>query len=105
MTDDPGNIRESEHLNVGGDETWQVHLVRGKGVLIDDDFFMYGKIWPELKSRFGAGTYVRIFVDTVSFDELCLLRDALISHKSLYNWMVVEDDTINFRRGYDGIVQ
>jgi hypothetical protein len=105
MMDDPDNIRISNHRKIGNDETWEVHLVRGKGLLVDDDFFMYGKVWQELKKRFGPNTYVRIFVDTASFDELCLFRDALISHKSLYNWIVVEEDSISFRNGYDGIVQ
>lgn len=105
LLDDPKNIDEGEHGKVGGEEVWAVHLVRGDGPLLDDDFFLNGKIWPELQRRFGDRVFVRIFVDTVSFDELCLLRDALISHKSMYNWIVVEGDTINFRRGYDGTVQ
>jgi hypothetical protein len=82
-----------------------LRLVKGRGVLLNDDFFNKSKVWAELQDRFASGKYVRIFVDSVSFDELCLFRDALISRKSMYNWIVREEDSLYFTEGYDGHVQ
>ena len=72
---------------------------------MDEEFFRSSKAWASLRRQTGAGSYVRIFVDTVSFDELCLLRDALISLGLMYNWHVWEDDVIPFKEGPDGRVQ
>lgn len=105
MMDDRDSVKIIDVHTEGGVRVWTEQLVWGRGVRIDDDFFQNGKIWPALRRRFGASTYVRIFTDTVSFDELCLFRDALIANKSLYNWIVVEGDAINFKEGYDGRVQ
>lgn len=105
MMDDKRNVKNEETGKEDGKQQWDCHLVKGRGVLLDDDFFLHGKIWPQLQKRFDANTYVRIFTDTVSFDELCLFRDALISRKSMYNWIVNEEDVIHFIEGYDGHVQ
>ena len=105
MMDDRDSVKIINVHSENGVRMWTERLVWGRGVRIDDDFFQMGKIWSALKGRFGASTYVRIFTDTVSFDELCLFRDALIANNSLYNWIVVEGDEINFREGYDGRVQ
>ena len=105
MMDDRDSVKIIDVHTEGGVRVWTEQLVWGRGVRIDDDFFQNGKIWPALRRRFGASSYVRIFTDTVSFDELCLFRDALIANKSLYNWIVVEGDAINFKEGYDGRVQ
>lgn len=105
MMDDRNSVKIIDIRNENGVHTWTEQLVWGRGVRIDEDFFQHGTIWPALKRRFGPSTYVRIFTDTVSFDELCLFRDALISNNSLYNWIVIEGDTINFKEGYDGRVQ
>lgn len=105
MMSDKQNIRYVDTGSQDGKTTWDCYLVKGRGVLLNDDFFLRGKIWPELQRQFDANTYVRIFVDTVSFDELCLFRDALISRNSMYNWIVDEEDVIHFIEGYDGHVQ
>lgn len=101
MMDDTQNVR----IVVRGEKEWDVFLVKGRGVFVDDDFFRKGRVWPELESRFGPTTYVRIFTDTASFNELCYFRDALIDRKSKFNWIVVEEDVIHFVEGYDGRVQ
>ena len=105
MMNDKRNVRNEDTGKEDGKAKWDCHLVKGRGVFLDDDFFLHGKIWPELQRQFDDNTYVRIFVDTVSFDELCLFRDALISRKSMYNWIVNEEDVIHFIEGYDGHVQ
>lgn len=89
------------------DDTWDVHLVSGGGRRLSEDFFQngVGKEWIALQGRFNERSLVRIFTDTVSFPELCLLRDAVISRKSLYNWIIAEGDVIHFKKGYDGHVE
>lgn len=96
--------------NMRGDEglrEWDVRIIFGKGLSIDEDFFQNGNgsLWMALQQSIGPSTYVRIFTDTVSFAELCLLRDALISRNSMYNWIINEEDVIHFVEGYDGFVQ
>lgn len=105
MLDDKRDVRVEETGEENGKQTWKYYLVPGRGVLLDDDFFLKGSVWPELERRFDSKTYVRIFVDTKSFDELCLFRDALISRNSMLNWIVREDDVLYFIEGYDGHVQ
>ena len=105
MMDDKRNVREVAVGTEDGKRRWDCELVKGRGVVVDDDFFLHGKIWPQLQKRFDEKTYIRIFTDTVSFDELCLFRDALISRKAMYNWIVNEEDVIHFIEGYDGHVQ
>ena len=105
MLDDKNCVNESATRNEGGRKTWECRLVKGQGVIVDDGFFQHGKVWDDLQRRLNSGMYVRIFVDTVSFDELCLLRDALISRGAMYNWFVEERDVIEFVEGYDGRVQ
>lgn len=106
LVDDRRDVRLIE-TGVGseGKKTWTCELIEGRGVLLNDDFFQRGAVWPKLEKMFNANTSVRIFVDTASWGELCLLRDALISRKSKYNWVVQEADVIHFVEGYDGRVQ
>ena len=101
----PDQVRTDPPVVENGEMLWAKHIMPGRGMVLDDEFFSEGAVWPELKRKFGAGTIVRIFVDSISFDELCLLRDALIANDSFYNWHVHEGDTITFVRGYDGRVQ
>ena len=105
MMDDKYSVSESNLQSDGGRRTWECRIIHGRGVVVDDDFFRHCKVWDNLRRRFDSGTYVRIFVDTVSFDELCLFRDALISRGAMYNWIVNENDVISFVEGYDGRVQ
>ena len=105
MMDDTRNVEKTETQSENGKKCWTLRLVKGRGVLLNDDFFNKSKVWAELQDRFASGKYVRIFVDSVSFDELCLFRDALISRKSMYNWIVREEDSLYFTEGYDGHVQ
>ena len=105
LMDDRSCVSETETMDVSGRKVWECRLIKGHGVAVDDDFFRSGKEWRELMSKLGPFRYVRIFVDTVSFDELCLLRDALINRGSMYNWKVHESDVIQFVEGYDGRVQ
>ena len=105
MMDDKRDARWTDTGVEDGKKASTCELVKGGGVLLDDDFFRHGKVWPQLERRFGEKTYVRIFTDTASFDALCLFRDALISRKSLYNWIVEEGTVIHFIEGYDGRVQ
>lgn len=105
MMNDNRNIKNTETGVEDGKHKWDCQLIKGHGVLLNDDFFLHSKIWPKLQRQFDETTYVRIFVDTVSFDELCLFRDALISRNSMYNWIVNEEDVIHFIEGYDGHVQ
>ena len=105
MMNDNRNIKNTETGVEDGKHKWDCQLIKGHGVLLNDDFFLHGKIWPKLQRQFDEMTYVRVFVDTVSFDELCLFRDALISRNSMYNWIVNEEDVIHFIEGYDGHVQ
>lgn len=105
MMNDSRNIKNTERGVEDGKHKWVCQLIKGRGVLLNEDFFLHGKIWPKLQRQFDETTYVRIFVDTVSFDELCLFRDALISRNSLYNWIVNEEAVIHFIEGYDGRVQ
>ena len=87
------------------EKAWDYKLIEGRGVLLDDDFFRRGSQWRDLQKRLGPSTFVRIFADTVSFDELCLFRDALVSRKAMYNWHVCEERVLRFHKGYDGRVQ
>lgn len=105
MMDDKLDVKRSDTGEENGKKTWTFELVKGGGVPLDDDFFRHGRLWPQLQRRFGEKTYVRIFTDTVSFDALCLFRDALISRNSLYNWIVEEGTVMHFIEGYDGRVQ
>ena len=105
MMDDKNCVSESEATDSCGRKTWDCRLIKGNGVVVDEDFFCTGRAWTDLRNGLGPTRYVRIFVDTVSFDELCLLRDALISRGSMYNWIVHESDIIRFVEGYDGRVQ
>ncbi len=105
LMDDRTYVREKELDFQGGKKRWEYSLILGRGELLNDDFFLRGKIWSQLQRQFSANSYVRIFVDTVSFDELCLLRDALINRKSMYNWIVEEKEVTYFVEGYDGQVQ
>lgn len=98
-------VSERDTSGDSGLKTWEYRVVSGKGAVMDEEFFRSSKAWASLRRQTGAGSYVRIFVDTVSFDELCLLRDALISLGSMYNWHVWEDDVIPFKEGTDGRVQ
>ena len=102
-----GSVEVVNRKRESGRLSWDVRLVDGKGLLIDDDFFQHGtgKEWVRVKQDIGPNSYVRIFTDTVSFSELCLLRDALISRNSMYNWIVNEENVIHFVEGYDGRVQ
>lgn len=105
MMDGKTCVREKEVDLHDGKRHWEVSLIPGRGVLLNDDFFLHSRFWPQLQRQFSANSYVRIFVDTVSFDELCLLRDALISQKQMYNWWVAEEEVLTFTEGYDGQVQ
>lgn len=87
------------------EKAWDYKLIEGRGVLLDDDFFRRGSQWRDLQKCLGPSTFVRIFADTVSFDELCLFRDALVSRKAMYNWHVCEERVLRFHKGYDGRVQ
>ena len=102
-----GAVKEENLRGVAGQRQWDVRLVYGKGLLITEDFFKsgLGNDWVRLQRDIGPSTYVRIFTDSVSFAELCLLRDALISRNSMYNWILNEEDVIHFVEGYDGFVQ
>lgn len=107
MNPGSGFVREENIRGVAGQREWDVRIIFGKGLLIDEDFFQNGNgsLWTGLQQSIGPSTYVRIFTDTVSFAELCLLRDALISRNSMYNWTINEEDVIHFEEGYDGFVQ
>ena len=107
MNPGSGFVREENMRGVAGQREWDVRIIFGKGLLIDEDFFQNGNgsLWMGLQQSIGPSTYVRIFTDTVSFAELCLLRDALISRNSMYNWIINEEDVIHFVEGYDGFVQ
>lgn len=106
LLDDQRDVRQEETgVSDTGKKTWTCTLIDGRGVLLNDDFFQRGSVWPQLEKMFNAKTCVRIFVDTVSFEELCLFRDALISRKSKYNWIIQESNVISFVEGYDGRVQ
>lgn len=102
-----GAVKEENLRGVAGQRQWDVRLVYGKGLLITEDFFKsgLGNDWVRLQRDIGPSTYVRIFTDSASFAELCLLRDALISRNSMYNWILNEEDVIHFVEGYDGFVQ
>lgn len=105
MLDNPRQVREDSPIFANGAKTWATHVIPGSGIFLNDEFFSEATVWSDLKRKFNPGAFVRIFVDTASFDELCLLRDALIANNSLYNWIVIEEDTITFVEGYDGTVQ
>ena len=107
MNPGSGFIREENMRGMAGHREWDARIIFGKGLLIDEDFFQNGNgsLWMGLQQSIGPSTYVRIFTDTVSFAELCLLRDALISRNSMYNWIINEEDVIHFVEGYDGFVQ
>lgn len=106
LVDDRRDVRLIE-TGVGseGMQTWTCELIEGRGVLLNDDFFQRGAVWTKLEKMFNENTSVRIFVDTASWNELCLFRDALISRKSKYNWIVREGNVLYFVEGYDGRVQ
>lgn len=100
-----GFVREETVYGRDGGRECDVRPVYGKGLLVDEDFFQSGSVWRGIRQGMGSTTYVRIFTDTASFAELCLLRDALISCNSMYNWIVNEENVIHFVEGYDGHVQ
>lgn len=105
MMDDRTCVSEKETTDYSGRKKWERRIVSGKGAVMDENFFRSSKAWASLRRQTGDRSYVRIFVDTVSFDELCLLRDALISAGSMYNWHVCEEDFLIFHEGTDGRVQ
>lgn len=105
LMDDRTCVSEKEVDLHDGKRHWELARVPGRGVLLNDDFFLHSRIWPQLKRQFTANSFVRIYVDMASFDELCLLRDALISQKQMYNWRVAEEEVLTFVEGYDGQVQ
>lgn len=104
LMSDALSVKEENKREYGGINRWDCRLIKGRGVLVDE-FFETGKTWGEIKRRLEQNVYVRIFVDSVSFDELCLLRDALIRRRTMYNWIINEADVIHFQEGYDGRVQ
>lgn len=105
LISDPKSVRMVETGQRGGKKSWDCLLVEGHGTLLDEDFFLTGSVWRRLEQEFDTRSFVRIFTDTVSFNELCLFRDALISRNSKYNWIINESEIIHFVEGYDGRVQ
>lgn len=105
LVDDKHDVRWEDTGFEDGKRTSKCELIEGRGVLLNDDFFQKGTVWPKLEKMFNENTSVRIFVDTASWSELCLFRDALISRKAKYNWIVREGDVLYFVEGYDGRVQ
>lgn len=96
------NYTRREIIN---EHEWRYYPLPGAGLVLNEDFFSKSKAWSSLVQQIGSLTYVRIFSDTASFNELCLLRDALLSKGSKYNWIVWELPDLRFVEGYDGTVQ
>ena len=105
LVDDRQYVEFSAPEYRDGKRCRKAKLINETGGILNDEFFLDGEIWKKLKSSFGEKMYVRIFVDTSSFNELCLLRDALISCGVKYNWIVTEKNVISFFDGYDGHIQ
>lgn len=87
------------------EHAWRYFPLPNAGLILNEDFFAESSVWASMVRQIGSRTYVRIFSDTTSFNELCLLRDALINKGSKYNWIVWEHPDLRFVEGYDGTVQ
>lgn len=93
-------------VSSGGTKAWDCTIIPGRGERVDESgFFSTNGGWWRLTRELGTSAYMRIFTDIESFEELCVLRDALVSRNSKYNWIIQEGNTIHFVEGYDGRVQ
>lgn len=77
----------------------------GCGARVTKAFLSSGR-WNGLLGSATSGTYVRIWADRKSFNELCMIRDDLIGRHLQYNWHDSHGlTTLSFVHGYDGHIQ
>ena len=83
---------------------WEFRIKPGRGYLLNDLFF-HSAEYSGLVDILSGNVYMRIYVDALSFPQLCELRDDLIRRRKMYNWHIAEEQTLYFVEGYDGRVQ
>jgi hypothetical protein len=83
---------------------WEFRIKPGRGYLLNDLFF-HSAEYSGLVGILSGNVYMRIYVDALSFPQLCDLRDDLIRRRKMYNWHIAEEQTLYFVEGYDGRVQ
>ena len=83
---------------------WEFRIKPGRGYLLNDLFF-HSAEYSGLVDILSGNVYMRIYVDALSFPQLCELRDDLIRQRKMYNWHIAEEQTLYFVEGYDGRVQ
>ena len=84
--------------------TWDYHCIPGKGYRMDEAF-LNGPGFQNVVDHAGRTAFFRIWTDSRSFPELCLLRDELIRRGFKYNWQVTDLETLHFVVGSDTTVQ
>lgn len=102
-------LRNSEHVYCKANKgpkgmEWDYSIKPGAGYLMNDSFWI-SKEYRNILDTLSGKVYIRIFSDTLSFPELCNLRDDLIRHRKMYNWHLANGEVLHFVEGYDGRIQ
>lgn len=74
---------------------WHYTIIPGAGTRVTEGYLRGGD-FASLSRRLGGMNYARIYVDSSSFSELCLLRDELVRRGFRYNWYLHDRDMIDF---------
>jgi hypothetical protein len=83
---------------------WHYTVIPGAGNRVTKAW-VRGPALEAIARRLGGMQYARIFVDSASFGELCLLRDEFVRRGLRYNWHLIESDTLDLVVGTDERVQ
>lgn len=85
--------------------TWDYTIKPGKGIrvtrLTDLSNMRYTQIFHKLTSK----QIIRIYSDTISFPQLCMIRDDLVARHQIYNWDIHEGSPLHFVEGPDNVAQ
>ena len=95
----------SREVGFGQNAKLYCTCIPGTGWRLTDSFLQGTDYFSLLRRKPSGKTYVRIFVDSSSFPELCRLRDDLIRRNIRYNWHVHETDELVFVTGTDSKIQ
>ena len=83
---------------------WDYSIRPYTGFELNEAFFSSSE-YLQMIGLMSGKIYMRIYSDSYSFPQLCMLRDDLIRRRKLYNWHVSEEAVMHFVEGYDGRVQ
>lgn len=83
---------------------WDYSIRPYAGFEVNERFFGSPE-YLQMIGMMSGNIYMRIFSDSFSFPQLCMLRDDLIRQRKMYNWHVSEEAVMHFVEGYDGRVQ